>query len=320
MSTNRVDQFLNELDDVLNSLDPAAGGAASDQAPAVPPAREAAPAEAAETPDDAAAREGQGRVRILRAPANLPRPVIDWWTNVYRDDRADLDTFTANHPKPLPGRQLPEQQPGVEQEAESGAGAGAEQPTVRVVEGDTPTAEAAEAGPAPSPVEWALGQLQKDRYAHKGKKTVGPLFEKKQDGLVNNARGRQVVFAVTAYGAGWSLNLSSTVDALLRAANELAIPFMGWILWVGLLALLLRNRVGAIVFVSSLVLILLMSMGGPERVVGLGLILASYIVYRIVRGWTGEYGTRWPWKGVVWAAHIPVATTAAAYILHGTNH
>ncbi|MGW1622931.1 hypothetical protein [Streptomyces sp. NPDC002172] len=74
-----VDDFLADLDDVL----------AEQTAPAVP-ASEPAPAEAP-----------------APAPGELPQtapaaPDKDWWDPLYRDDRADQDTFTGNLPDNAP--------------------------------------------------------------------------------------------------------------------------------------------------------------------------------------------------------------------------
>lgn len=118
---------------------------------------------------------------------------------------------------------------------------------------------------------------------------------------------------------GWGLHLDDWVTGLLAQADQYATPVAGCALGLGVLGLATRSKLGGVVFVSSLVLITALQMARPAWVVGGGISLGLQIAYRMVRGWVGPYGERWPWKGVVWAAHIPAATATVASLLYGTN-
>ncbi|BFO23026.1 hypothetical protein SHKM778_94140 (plasmid) [Streptomyces sp. KM77-8] len=102
-------------------------------------------------------------------------------------------------------------------------------------------------------------------------------------------------------------------------AGQYATPVAGCALGAGVLGLAMRSRLGGVVFVSSLGLITALQMARPAWVVGGGVALGLQIAYRVVRGWVGHYGDKWPWKGVVWAAHVPAATATVAFLLYGTN-
>ncbi|MEH0417840.1 hypothetical protein [Streptomyces sp. B21-083] len=82
-----VDDFLADLDDVLATSTP--------PIPAPTPTPEPEPTAVAPTPDTAP------------APARVPDPSPgppekDWWSDVYKHDKADQDTFTGNTPAPVP--------------------------------------------------------------------------------------------------------------------------------------------------------------------------------------------------------------------------
>ncbi|MET8807895.1 hypothetical protein [Streptomyces sp. NPDC004546] len=117
-----VDDFLADLDDVL----------AEQTAPAVP-ASEPAPAEAQ-----------------VPAPTEPPQAAPtasdkDWWDPLYRDDRADQDTFTGNLPDSAPPR--PPHPPAVPAQVEAEDGHAADP------EGDDPDDEetdGADETPAPA--------------------------------------------------------------------------------------------------------------------------------------------------------------------------
>ncbi|GAA2946185.1 MULTISPECIES: hypothetical protein [Streptomyces] len=131
--------------------------------------------------------------------------------------------------------------------------------------------------------------------------------------------GRRTVFATTAYGMGWTLHLTDAVGHVLNVAADYAIPASGCALTAGVIGLATRSKAGGVIFVSSLGLIGAMALVPPAYFVGGALTLGCLVAYRAARGWLGKHADNWPWKGVVWAAFIPTATTAATTLLHGTN-
>ncbi|MEU9760274.1 hypothetical protein AB0D98_11000 [Streptomyces sp. NPDC047987] len=251
---------------------------------------------------------------VFPAPRR-PRPVPkNWWDNVYKDDKADQDTFTGNLPEDAPAPTSPTPAEPVEP---------VKPKVVQVVKKEAPAdsgeddgdddAEGTPPADAPSKARRAWGRLKQDHEARREapKDTSG--------GFLNNPRGRQVIFAATAYGMGWSMGLDDWVSGLLNMSDQYAIPGAGCTACIGIVGLSMRNRFGGLVFASSLALIAVLAMAGPAVFIGGSLALGSQLAYRVVRGFTGEYGQQWPWKAVVWAAHIPAATTTVEFILHGTN-
>ncbi|MET9365777.1 hypothetical protein ABZX93_33380 [Streptomyces sp. NPDC006632] len=326
-----VSDFLADLDDVL-----ATSTAPTIPAPATEPDLE--PDAAATMPDVDLDLDVVGPVEApAPAPVEAPAPVApakDWWSDVYKDDAADQDTFTGNAPTPAavppPPKHAPAAapaQPVVEEDDaddEDGDAQG-EAPeskktwTWRKKDQDAEVDEAgtgeAGTGEAPEPAATTGG-----RFVAAVKK-AGPVVAGTANGggLINNPRGRQVVFAGTAYAVGWGLHLDDWVTGLLAQADQYATPVAGCALGLGVLGLATRSRLGVVVLVSSLGLITALQMARPAWVVGGGISLGLQIAYRMVRGWVGPYGERWPWKGVVWAAHIPAATATVASLLYGTN-
>ncbi|MDF3303304.1 hypothetical protein P3H78_32810, partial [Streptomyces sp. K1PA1] len=152
-------------------------------------------------------------------------------------------------------------------------------------------------------------------------KNAGPVITGTANGggLVDNPRGRQVLFAGTAYAVGWGLHLDDWVTNLMAHADQYATPVAGCALGLGVLGLATRSKLGGVLFVSSLGLITALQMARPAWVVGGGVALGLQVAYRMVRGWVGHYGEKWPWKGVVWAAHVPAATATVTVLLFGTN-
>ncbi|MEU7046563.1 hypothetical protein AB0A77_36715 [Streptomyces varsoviensis] len=332
-----MSDFLADLDDVL-----ATSTAPTIPAPAAEPDPE--PDAAATMPDvdldlDVADADPAPAV-VAPAPAQPPAsvrapapaaPAKDWWNDVYRADTADLDTFTGNTPAPAPAPPTPSTAPA----------AAPAQP----VEEDDADGEDGEDGdeahePKKARTRWKKDQAAQDddgdetdpdeapepptttggRFAAAVRK-AGPVVAGTADGggLINNPRGRQVVFAGTAYAVGWGLHLDDWVTGLLAQADQYATPVAGCALGLGVLGLATRSKLGGVVFVSSLGLITALQMARPAWVVGGGISLGLQLAYRMVRGWVGPYGEKWPWKGVVWAAHIPAATATVAALLYGTN-
>ncbi|MEU3267915.1 hypothetical protein [Streptomyces bacillaris] len=266
------------------------------------------------------------------APVEAPAPAApakDWWNDVYKDDAADQDTFTGNVPAPPtappPLKNAPAaapSQPVVEEDADDGDAEDHQgEPESKTRTGrkkdqaaQDDDAEEADADEAPAPVTTG------GRFAA-AVKNAGPVIAgtAKGGGLINNPRGRQVIFAGTAYAAGWSLHLDDWVTGLMVHAEQYATPVAGCALGAGVLGLAMRSKLGGVVFVSSLGLITALQMARPAWVVGGGVALGLQIAYRMVRGWVGHYGDKWPWKGVVWAAHVPAATATVAFLLYGTN-
>ncbi|GAA2720334.1 MULTISPECIES: hypothetical protein [Streptomyces] len=320
-----VNDFLADLDNVL----------ATSTAPSIP-----APAAEPDPPPDAAATMPDVHLDLWPvepAPAPVAAPVParsakDWWTDVYQDDAADQDTFTGNVPARSPAPVVmaplskdaaaPAQPVAAEDSAaDEDGGDHDETPepkriwawwkkdqTVRY-ESDEPDGEEA---PAPA----ATG----GRFAA-AVKNAGPVITGTANGggLVDNPRGRQVVFAGTAYAAGWGLHLDDWVTGLMAHADQYATPVAGCALGLGALGLATRSKWGGVLFVSSLGLITVLQMARPAWVVGGGVALGLQVAYRTVRGWVGHYGEKWPWKGVIWAAHVPAATATVAFLLFGTN-
>ncbi|MFJ6792012.1 hypothetical protein [Streptomyces angustmyceticus] len=330
-----VDDFLADLDEVL----------ATSTAPTIPsPAAEPDPA-----PDAAATMPDVDRALDVAAPdadtapAGAPAPVPaapakDWWNDVYRDDAADVDTFTGNLPAPAPApapvatppqpSQAPdtlgdEHEDDVDQADDAAGEDGDDQAPAKKWWGvkkkyadDVQDDEADDDGDdqAPAPAEKTGGQFTA------AVKNAGPVASRLKDGgLVNNRRGRQVLFAGTAYAMGWGLGWDDRLTDLMAQSAHYAIPVTGCALGAGVLGLATGTKFGGVVFVSSLALITALTMADPARVVGGGVALGCQIAYRFVRGWVGHHGDKWPWKGVVWAAHIPAATATVAFLLYGTN-
>ncbi|MEU7028963.1 hypothetical protein AB0A60_20010 [Streptomyces sp. NPDC046275] len=339
-----VNDFLADLDDVL-----ATSTAPSIPAPAAEP--DPAPDAAATMPDvdldlevhrpaEPAPGPDAATPAPVAAPAPVPaRPTDDWWTDVYQDDAADQDTFTGNVPvrSPAPVAAPPTSkdasalaQPVVAEDGTDDEDGADEDETPEpkkiwtrwkkdqtVQDGgdpDDPDADEADGKEAPAPS--ATG----GRFAT-AVKNAGPVIAGTANGggVIDNPRGRQVVFAGTAYAAGWGLHLDDWVTHLMAHADQYATPVSGCALGLGVLGLATRSKWGGVLFVSSLGLITVLQMARPAWVVGGGVALDLQVAYRMVRGWVGRYGEKWPWKGVVWAAHVPAATATVAVLLFGTN-
>ncbi|MFJ6669434.1 hypothetical protein [Streptomyces sp. NPDC091383] len=333
-----VNDFLADLDDVL----------ATSTAPAIPaPATEPEPDAAATMPDvdldldvvntdtavDTAPAAAAPAPVQPPAPVEAPAPAApakDWWNDVYKDDAADQDTFTGNVPAPPvvppPPKNAPATapaQPVVEEDADDeDAEDQQDEPEAKKTRtwrkkdkaAQEEDVEEGDADEAPAPATTG------GRFAA-AVKNAGPVIAGTTagGGLINNPRGRQVVFAGTAYAAGWSLHLDDWVTGLMAHADQYATPVAGCALGFGVLGLAMRSKLGGVVFVSSLGLITAVQMARPAWVVGGGVALGLQIAYRAVRGWAGHYGDKWPWKAVVWAAHVPAATATVAFLLYGTN-
>jgi hypothetical protein len=269
------------------------------------------------------------------APASAPAPPTkDWWTDVYQDDAADQDTFTGNTSARV---SAPAAAPATSKEVPAAPA----QPVAAADDADDEDGgnqnETAE--PKKTWAWWKQDQtLQDDGDGETGDeeapppaatggrftaliRNAGPVITGTANGggLVDNPRGPQVVFAATAYAAGWGLQLDDWVTGLMAHADQYATPVAGCALGLGVLGLAERSKSGGVVFVSSLALITALEMARPAWVVGGGVALGLQVAYRIVRGWVGPHGEKWPWKGVVWAAHIPAATATVAALLFGTN-
>lgn len=279
-------------------------------------------------------------------PAPEPPAVAsarDWWDPLYRDDTADQDTFTGNVP---PTATVPAEAPVAGGTPEPGRAAdvpGAQDTADKVDDADGDE-DGDDAAPAKSKRFRSLLKRGQDNDADNdtdqddedgdnaaksrkkssgkkddGAKKAGAAVVSAGEGVLNNSRGRQVLFAGAAYAMGWSLGLDDWAMGLMEHSAQYATPVAGCALGAGVLGLVTRSKVGGVVFVSSLALIAALEMVDPARIVGGGLALGLQIAYRIVRGWAGRYGEQWPWKGVVWAAHVPAATATVAFLLYGTN-
>ena len=61
-------------------------------------------------------------------------------------------------------------------------------------------------------------------------------------------------------------------------------------------------------------------MVGPVWVVGGGLVLGLQLALpRWSADGSASTARSWPWKGVVWAAHVPAATATVTFLLYGTH-
>lgn len=296
-----VDEFLADLDAVL---------AAAHTVPAPAAPADAAPDAAATMPD----------VDLdLVAPAD-PEPAepareLEWWEKVYDDDQADVDTWRGHappvpadapprpdyDPDPAPVEKVDDDEPGDDADDQDGDDAGAAAPK-------KPKAKKAKKGKGGGKAG-----------AKKAGKAAAATAAAAADGVFNNPKGRRVLFAGTAYGLGWGLGLDDRAVDLMAHAADYAMPVAGGSLVVGLLGLMTQTKFGGLVFVGSLGLVGALAMVDPARIVGGGLALGLQIAYRAVRGWIGHHGDVWPWKGVVWLAHVPAATATVAFILYGTN-
>ncbi|MFI5864688.1 hypothetical protein [Streptomyces sp. NPDC051546] len=334
-----VDDFLADLDDVL----------ATSTAPPVPAAEPDPAPDAASTmpdvdldldvdvdrPPEPAPEPHTTPPTPAPQPApapTAPAPAKDWWNDVYKDDAADQDTFTGNTPAPAAAPPMPQNPPA----------AAPAQPVVEKADADHEGGDGPDEDEAPEPKKtrawWNRGQVVEEEGDDAGDeqavvpeatggrftgavKSAGPVIAgtTQGGGLVNNPRGRQVVFAATAYAAGWGLHLDDWVTTLIAHADQYATPVGGCSLGLGLLGLATRSKWGGVIFVSSLALITVLQMARPAWIVGGGVALGFQVAYRMVRGWVGHYGEKWPWKGVVWVAHIPAATSTVAVLLFGTN-
>lgn len=332
-----VDDFLADLDDVL----------ATSTAPTIPAAEpEPEPDAAATMPDVDLALDTAGTAADTApaaAPAPAPAaPAKDWWNDIYQDDAADQDTFTGNipaaaptpapvatPPKPSHAPDAPgdQDQDDIDKANDAADEDGDDQAPakkwwlVKKKSGDDAQDDEADDDcdedgddETPAPAGKTGGQFTA------AVKNAGPLVDRsKGGGLVNNPRGRQVLYAGTAYAMGWSLGWDDRLTDLMAQSAHYAIPVTGCALGAGVLGLATGTKFGGVVFVSSLALLTALTMADPARVVGGGVALGCQIAYRFVRGWVGHYGDKWPWKGVVWAAHVPAATATVAFLLYGTN-
>ncbi|MFE2498850.1 hypothetical protein [Streptomyces scopuliridis] len=299
--------------------------------PDVDPDLDAEPPAAAVTVPDVAP--------VSEPPASAP--ARDWWDPLYKHDTADQDTFTGNVP---PTVTVPAEPPvtGETPEPNRAADVPGNPDTADKGDDEDSDEDGADAAPAKSKRFRPLRKRDqgndadqddedgdnaapaKARKKNSGKKDdgakkAGAAVVFASEGLLNNPRGRQVLFAGTAYAMGWSLGLDDWATGLMEHSAQYATPVAGCALGAGVLGLATRTKVGGVVLVSSLALIAALEMVDPARIVGGGLALGLQIAYRIVRGWAGRYGEQWPWKGVVWAAHVPAATATVAFLLYGTN-
>ncbi|MEU6290331.1 hypothetical protein [Streptomyces sp. NPDC046988] len=335
-----VADFLADLDDVL----------ATSTAPTIPPPAaqpDPAPDAASTMPDVDLNLDVDGKTEPApapdaappsppRAPSQPPR-AEDWWSDVYQHDTADQDTFTGNKPVRVPVA-------AATPAASKDAAAAPAQPVAAEDDPDEEDDDDDNQDETPEPKKawawWKKDETSQDDgegdeasdeeasapAATGGRftgavKSAGPVIAGTTHGggLFNNPRGRQVVFAATAYAAGWGLRLDDWVTGLMAHADQYATPVAGCSLGLGIVALAMRSKLGGVVFVSSLALITALQMARPAWVVGGGVALGFQVAYRVVRGWVGRHGEKWPWKGVVWAAHIPAATATVACLLFGTN-
>ncbi|MFJ5804033.1 hypothetical protein [Streptomyces decoyicus] len=323
-----VDDFLADLDEVL----------ATSTAPTIP-----APAAEPDPESDAAATMPDVDLALdVAGPAAAPTPAPaapakDWWNDVYQDDAADQDTFTGNipaaAPAPAPVATPPnpshapdalgdQDQDDVDKAEDAADEDGDDQAPAKKwwlvkkksaddVQDDEVDEDCDE---APAPTGKTGGQFTA------AVKNAGPVVHKsKGGGLVNNPRGRQVLFAGTAYAMGWGLGWDDRLTDLMAQSAHYAIPVTGCALGAGVLGLATGTKFGGVVFVSSLALLTALTMADPARVVGGGVAVGCHIAYRFFRRWVGHYRDKWPWKGVVWAAHVPAATATVAFLLYGTN-
>ncbi|GGN61877.1 hypothetical protein GCM10012285_61350 [Streptomyces kronopolitis] len=329
-----VDDFLADLDEVL-----ATSTAPTIPAPAPAPAAEPDPEpEAAEPMPDVDRSLDVAGPDTDTTPAATPAPVPaapakDWWNDVYRDDAADVDTFTGNIPAAA-AAPAPVATPPKPSHAPDALGDQDDVDTVDDAADDDGDDE------APAKKWWWLktesaddvqdGDGNEEKDAEPAGKTggqftaavknAGPVVSRLKDGgLVNNPRGRRIIFAGSAYAMGWGLGWDDRLTDLMAHSAQYAIPVTGCALGAGVLGLAAGTKGGGVVFVSSLALITALTMADPARVVGGGVALGCQIAYGFVRGWVGHHGGKWPWKGVVWAAHVPAATATVAFLLYGTN-
>lgn len=323
-----VDDFLADLNVVLDSAADLAV-----PAPAAEPGPE--PDVAATMPDadpDLVVEPQAGT-----APAPHPKPATllsgDWWGTLYRHGDADLDTFTGNVPTPgtapgpdpvtappkpthvphVPGSRATVDPVGSKDNTDGKGAATGVAKTARPARKQ----DRGSAGSGPAPA----------KASGKGRALVRAAAADASD----NRRGRQVVFAATAYGMGWSLGLDDAAKGLMAHAAQLVVPLSGCALCAGLVGLaasvlgnpklraIIPTKVGGAVFVGSLALITVLNMVDPPLLVGGCVALGLQVGYRILRRWVGPHGDKWPWKGVLWAVHVPAATATVAFLLYGTN-
>ncbi|MFG2227918.1 hypothetical protein [Streptomyces sp. NPDC048644] len=319
-----VDDFLAHLDATL-----AEATAPSLPAPELAVERDLELDAATATPDTDLEAPAADAVPAAPATASVV-PERDWWSPLYRADTADLDTFTGNAPAPgtvavppKPGhppgdhddhddQDDQDDQDGVDK-ADGEGPAEAKQLWFWKIRGqDHDEAEEADeadesdedgaekADEAEDPDEDETGGADTEALAKASKKSVKKGSSKKvspkkaKSAVFNHPRGRQVLFAGTAYAMGRSLGLDDWAVGLMEHAPQYAIPVTGCALGVGILGLTVRTKFGGILFVSSLAAVTVLEMVDQALVVGGGLALGLQIAYRIVRHWTGHHGDKWP--------------------------
>jgi hypothetical protein len=295
-----VDGFLADLDTVLTAA----------TAPAIPiPAIE---------PDSAVIAEPPAGAGPEPASATGPEQNRDWWDPLYRDDKADLDTFTGNAPneapvplKPAFAPDLPAEENDADDPDDESARAESRRSRKKKDQVDDEEGGGADDG--------ASSKKVAKNSAMKSAKATGAALVAAGDGAINNPQGRQVIFAGTAYGLGWSLHLDDWFIRAMEHAAQYATPVAGCALAAGVVGLCTRTKFGGFVFVSSLTVITALEMVDPARIVGGGLALGLQIAYRGFRRWMSPYGAKWPWAAVAWFAHVPAATASVAFVLYGTN-
>ncbi|MFJ3949000.1 hypothetical protein ACIPXV_02875 [Streptomyces libani] len=288
-SMARVDDFLADLDAVLN------------EATALPP--------------PPAIEPEQPREQAPATPVLQPAAEPDWWSTVYDDDRAHEDTFRGHTAADVPPE--PDHAP-VPAPAEQLDGELADEADAEPDDTGEQDEDGTDAPKKPKKKGKSKGHKGKGKKKGSGGKAAKAAAA--EAGIFNNPRGRKVVFAATAYAMGWGLHLDDRATDLMTHAADYALPVAGCALLAGITCLAVSpSKAGCLVLVGSLALIGALEMISPAHVVGGSLALGCQIAYRILRHWVGHFGDRWPWKGVLWAAHIPAATTTVALLLYGTN-
>ncbi|WP_217231337.1 hypothetical protein [Streptomyces anulatus] len=321
-----VDVLLASIDEVLadtaparSEPDPAPAAAPSESPAPHPPDHPAEPSappvqDQADKPLAAGSPESPRPSRPKSGPDTPRGRTDDWWDNVYKSQEADLDTNTGNLPadrRPSRPATTPPPLPPIH----GGS------PATAVVDLDKEAAEpdTAEQEPADAP------QPEQETTTSRGRRIVETLFVQKTDSDNAEPKGpnhrlRQLAYNGTAAGAGWGFGLVTLFEHVVDGANTYAAPITAVALAAGITSVALRIKGSGFVLVGALGLTTIFQMVTPAYVVGIGIVLCLWPVDARLRIWLQRADpTSKAWKAVAWVLRIPLATTAIAFILHGTN-
>lgn len=312
-----VDDVLASIDDVL--ADSVAPAPAPTAAPTVP-----APATTSPLVKDLTTAPPTPTYPPT-APAPAPAdPAGDWWANIFESQDADLDTNTGRPRGIVPTAPVIPPPPPYAPFAAPPAASGP-----RVVDGVGKVDDADDAGDDVEEDD-ADQDAEGDDAEEAPAEPQAPVVVQVPVAPANapapprkglSLRGRRAIFAASAYGFGWSMDLHQAVDTFLAQAQEHVHAFGAGALALGVLGLATRTKVGGLAFLGTLPVLTLTGAGSEASGYAAAGALAagSLAAYWRIRTWIGVHGNAGPWRIVRWVAFVPAAVTTTALILHGTN-